>query len=142
MLHGGPTSAVQRQSMSLPDARISSLVLTSRERIAYRPRTGKLGTLGHRGMLTRGKPGMKEYHLKGLRMPQGVLRESQTQYAWSMGKRVAVVIYVLALVGVVVGVDVLFLKHHTLLRLIVNIGIVLVFAAFYLRFLRRVLQSK
>jgi hypothetical protein len=53
-----------------------------------------------------------------------------------MGKRIAVVIYVLALVVVVVGVDVLFLKHHTFLRLIVNIGIVLVFAAFYLGFHR------
>jgi hypothetical protein len=45
-----------------------------------------------------------------------------------------VVIYVLAIVGVVVGVDILFFKHQTWPRLIVNIGIVLVFAAFYLRF--------
>lgn len=50
-------------------------------------------------------------------------------------------IYVLALVGVVVGVDVLFLKHHLWARLIVNIGIVLVFAAFYLR-LRHALWGK
>jgi type IV secretory pathway VirB2 component (pilin) len=64
-----------------------------------------------------------------------------TQYARSMGKQIAVVIYVLALVVVVVGVDVLFLRHHTLLRLIVNIGIVVVFAASYL-LLRRVLQRK
>ncbi|HEV3281706.1 MAG TPA: hypothetical protein VG032_08880 [Acidimicrobiales bacterium] len=51
-----------------------------------------------------------------------------------MGRHVTVVIYVLALVGVVVGVDILFFKHQTWPRLIVNIGIVLVFAAFYLRF--------
>ena len=36
---------------------------------------------------------------------------------------------------VVVGVDVLFFRNQFWERLIVNIGIVLVFAAFYLRFL-------
>jgi hypothetical protein len=54
-----------------------------------------------------------------------------------MGKQAGVVLYVLALVGVVVGVDVLFLRHRFWERLIVNIGIVLVFGAFYLRFLKR-----
>jgi hypothetical protein len=44
---------------------------------------------------------------------------------------------VLALVAVVVGVDVLFFRHHVLERLIVNVGIVLVFAGFYLTFLKR-----
>ena len=46
-------------------------------------------------------------------------------------------LYVLALVAVVVVVDILFFKHHFWERLIVNIGIVLVFGAFYLRFLKR-----
>jgi hypothetical protein len=46
-------------------------------------------------------------------------------------------LYALAMVAVVVGVDVLFFRHHFLERLIVNVGIVLVFAAFYLRFLKR-----
>ena len=46
-------------------------------------------------------------------------------------------LYVLALVAVVVGVDILFFRHHFWERLIVNIGIVLVFAAFGLRFLKR-----
>jgi hypothetical protein len=54
-----------------------------------------------------------------------------------MGRQAAVVLYVLALVGVVVGVDVLFFRHQIWERLIVNIGIVLVFAAFGLRFLKR-----
>ena len=54
-----------------------------------------------------------------------------------MGIRAAVVLYVLALVAVVVGVDVLFFRHHFLERLIANVGIVLVFAAFYLTFLKR-----
>jgi hypothetical protein len=54
-----------------------------------------------------------------------------------MGRQAAVVLYVLAMVAVVVGVDVLFLRHHFWGRLIVNVGVVLVFAAFYWRFLRR-----
>ena len=54
-----------------------------------------------------------------------------------MGRQAAVVLYVLALVAVVVGVDVLFFRNHVWERLIVNVGIVLVFGAFYLRFLKR-----
>ena len=46
-------------------------------------------------------------------------------------------LYVLARIAVVVGVDVLFFRHHLWERLIVNVGIVLVFAAFGLRFLKR-----
>ncbi|HEY2575493.1 MAG TPA: hypothetical protein VGI74_04225 [Streptosporangiaceae bacterium] len=48
-----------------------------------------------------------------------------------------VVLYVLAMVAVVVGVDILFFRDRIWERLIVNIGIVLVFAAFYLWFLKR-----
>ena len=40
-----------------------------------------------------------------------------------------------AIVVVVVGVDLLFFRHHVLERLLANVGIVLLFAAFYLRFL-------
>jgi len=54
-----------------------------------------------------------------------------------MGRQAAVVFYVLALVAVVVGVDVLFFRNQFWERLIVNVGIVLVFTAFYLRFLKR-----
>jgi hypothetical protein len=54
-----------------------------------------------------------------------------------MGKQAVVVLYVLALVAVVVGLDVLFFKNRLWERLIVNVGIVLVFTAFYLRFLKR-----
>ncbi len=46
-------------------------------------------------------------------------------------------LYVLALVAVVVGVDVLFFRNRFWERLMANVGIVLVFAAFYLRFLKR-----
>jgi hypothetical protein len=51
-----------------------------------------------------------------------------------VGRQAIVVLYVLALVAVVVGVDVLFFRHRFWERLIVNVGIVLVFAAFYWRF--------
>jgi hypothetical protein len=54
-----------------------------------------------------------------------------------MGRQVAVVLYVLAMVAVVVGVDILFFRNHFWPRLIVNVGIVLVFGAFYFRFLKR-----
>jgi hypothetical protein len=54
-----------------------------------------------------------------------------------MRRQGAVVLYVLALVAVVVGVDILFFRHHFWERLIANVGLVLVFAAFYLRFLKR-----
>ena len=46
-------------------------------------------------------------------------------------------LYLLALVAVVVGADILFFRHHFWVRLIVNVGIVLVFVVFYLRFLKR-----
>ena len=53
-----------------------------------------------------------------------------------MRRQAAIALYVLALVAVVVGVDVLFFRHHLWERLIANVGIVLVFGAFYFRFLK------
>jgi uncharacterized membrane protein YfcA len=52
-------------------------------------------------------------------------------------RKTAVVFYVVAMVAVVVGVDVLFFRHHFWERLAVNVGIVLVFVAFYFRFMKR-----
>jgi hypothetical protein len=46
-------------------------------------------------------------------------------------------LYVAAMVALIVAVDVLFFRHRFWERLLVNVGIVLVFAAFYLRFLSR-----
>jgi hypothetical protein len=54
-----------------------------------------------------------------------------------MSRNVAVTLYVLAMVVVVVGLDVGFFRHRFLERLIANIGVVLVFGAFYLRFFGR-----
>ena len=47
------------------------------------------------------------------------------------------VLFALVLIGVIVGVDVLFFRNRFWPRLLVNVGIVLVFVAFYLRFLKR-----
>jgi hypothetical protein len=53
-------------------------------------------------------------------------------------RRLAIVVpFVLVLVAVVVGVDILFFRHQTGLRLVANVGIVLIFVAFYMRFLNR-----
>lgn len=46
-------------------------------------------------------------------------------------------LYVVAMVAIVVGVDVLLLRHQFWPRLLVNIGIVVVFGACYFLFLRR-----
>ena len=46
-------------------------------------------------------------------------------------------LYALAMVGVVVAADLLFFRHHFWERLAVNIGIVLVFVAFYSTFVKR-----
>jgi hypothetical protein len=54
-----------------------------------------------------------------------------------MNRPLTVVICVLAMALVIVGVDVAFFRNHVWARLIVNVGIVLVFAAFYLRFFGR-----
>jgi hypothetical protein len=53
-----------------------------------------------------------------------------------MRRRGTAVLYVLALVAVVVGLDILFFRHHFLERLVVNVGIVVVFVVFYLTFLK------
>jgi hypothetical protein len=44
------------------------------------------------------------------------------------------IVYVLALIVTVVSVDLVFFRNHTWARLLVNIGLVLVFLAFFLRF--------
>ncbi len=53
-----------------------------------------------------------------------------------MARQATVVLYIVLLAAVVVGVDFLFFRDRFWERLMVNIGIVLVFAAFYLRFLK------
>ena len=52
-----------------------------------------------------------------------------------MGKTAVGVLYVVAMAAVVVAVDVLIFRSRVWERLAANVGIVLVFAAFYFRFL-------
>jgi hypothetical protein len=52
-----------------------------------------------------------------------------------MARTSALALYILVMVAVVVGVDILFFRHEFWERLAANIGIVLVFGAFYFRFL-------
>jgi len=53
-----------------------------------------------------------------------------------MGRQLAVALYVAAMVVVIVGVDFAFFRNRFWERLTANIGIVLVFGAFYFGFLR------
>ena len=53
-----------------------------------------------------------------------------------MRRETTVVLYVALMVVVVIAVDFLFFRGRIWERLMVNIGMVLVFAAFYLRFLK------
>ena len=53
-----------------------------------------------------------------------------------MTRPVIIAIYIAALVAVVVAIDLLFFKDRFWERLISNIGIVLLFIAFYFRFLK------
>ena len=54
-----------------------------------------------------------------------------------MGKQVTAVLYVVLMAAIVVALDFLFFRNRFWERLMVNIGIVLVFVAFYFRFLKR-----
>lgn len=47
------------------------------------------------------------------------------------------VVYLLVMAAVIVGVDLLFFRNRLWARLLVNVGIVLVFLAFYMTFFRR-----
>jgi hypothetical protein len=54
-----------------------------------------------------------------------------------MSRQVVGVVYVAAMIAIIVGTDMLFFRNRFWERLMANIGIVLLFAAFYLRFLSR-----
>ena len=53
-----------------------------------------------------------------------------------MPKNTLIVLYVVVMIVVVVGVDFLIFRNRFWERLMANVGIVLVFGAFYLRFLK------
>ena len=54
-----------------------------------------------------------------------------------MGRHLGVALYLVAMVVVIVGMDFAFFRNRFWERLTANIGVVLVFAAFYLRFIKR-----
>jgi hypothetical protein len=54
-----------------------------------------------------------------------------------MGRPLATALFIVVMVAVVVGVDVLVFRHHLWARLAANVGIVLVFIALYVRFVHR-----
>jgi hypothetical protein len=53
-----------------------------------------------------------------------------------MQRNIYLVLVVVVMVAIIVGLDVLVFRHHFWERLMANIGIVLVFAAFALRLLK------
>jgi hypothetical protein len=55
----------------------------------------------------------------------------------NMGGRTALVLYVLVMATMIVGVDFAFFRGRFWERLMANIGLVLLFGAFYLRFFRQ-----
>jgi uncharacterized membrane protein len=54
-----------------------------------------------------------------------------------MSGRIVAVVYVVAMAALIVGVDFAFFRTRFWERLMANVGIVLVFAAFYLRFFKQ-----
>lgn len=55
-----------------------------------------------------------------------------------MSRGPGIVVYVLVMVALIIGLDVAFLSHHFLERLLVNIAVVVIFIAFYFVVLKRV----
>lgn len=47
------------------------------------------------------------------------------------------ILYALVMIALIVGIDLAFLRDSTVLRLVVNVGIVAVFGIVYLRFFNR-----
>ena len=65
------------------------------------------------------------------------LRTASLKREVQMGIKGTLVLYVSLMVTIIVAVDFLFFRNRLWERLMANIGIVLVFAAFYLSFLKR-----
>ncbi len=61
---------------------------------------------------------------------------SRRGYVATMARNGILVLYVLSMVALIVVVDILFFRDHVWARLMVNVGIVLIFGACYLRFFK------
>lgn len=53
------------------------------------------------------------------------------------GSNLSALLYAASMIAVIVCIDVLFFRERFWARLMVNVGLVLVFGAFYLRFFRQ-----
>jgi hypothetical protein len=60
----------------------------------------------------------------------------ETLLSADMGRRTAAALYAVVMAAIIVGVDFAFFRDRFWERLAVNVGIVLVFGAFYWRFLK------
>lgn len=91
--------------------------------------------------------GEKQPRLDSPRFAPFASRQPSAQYLASMegfgGQehweeiKVTTTLYVVLMAAVIAAVDLLFFKNRFWERLTVNVGIVLIFAAFYFRFLKR-----
>jgi hypothetical protein len=54
-----------------------------------------------------------------------------------VGRQVLIALYLIVMIALIVGLDVLFLRNHFWARLATNVGIVAVFLAVYYAFLKR-----
>jgi hypothetical protein len=54
-----------------------------------------------------------------------------------MGRHTITALYVLVMAAIIIGVDVAFFRGRFWERLLANIGVVAIFVAFYMRFIRR-----
>ena len=68
----------------------------------------------------------------------GLARPSTVGATDRMRRNMYAVIAVIVMIAIIVAVDLLFFRHHIWERLMVNVGIVLVFLAFYLRLFRKI----
>jgi hypothetical protein len=84
----------------------------------------------------RSKNGSRNLAHTSLALAMKVEPPAEPREGGSMGRPAAAALYVAAMAALVVGVDVLFFRGHVWERLAANVGIVLVFVAFYFRFLR------
>jgi hypothetical protein len=80
-----------------------------------------------------GRAGRRSY-ARAVRQP---LESRTLQRGLKVGSQRTTALYVVLMAAFIVAIDFLFLKNRFWERLTVNIGIVLVFAAFYFRFLKR-----
>lgn len=63
-------------------------------------------------------------------------RTRRPTYEGVMGRQATVALWVIAMVVVVVAMDLLFFRNHFWERLAANVGMVLLFGAFFLRFVK------